>query len=130
MFNYTSHLGGTLQLRLIWLFEHTKISYDLYLIITQIRPGFHIYALERSFCLPLYNITMIRHYSRCVIRQLLWLRLHVLIRLCFYIRTTWELTANWLIRDALARSAPGEPANISRDVPLTTDHAISTEAHK
>ena len=65
--------------------------------------------------------------------QLLWLRLNDtrgLIRLCFYIRTTWELRTNWLIRDALARSAPGEPANISRDVPLTTDHAISTEAHK
>ena len=64
MFNYTSYLGDTLQLGLIWLFEHTKISYDLYLIITQIRPGFHIYTLEMSFCLLLYNITMIRHYSR------------------------------------------------------------------
>ena len=34
----------------------------------------HIYILERSFCLLLYTITMIQHYSRCVIRQLLWLR--------------------------------------------------------
>ena len=32
-------------------------------------PGFHIYTHERSFCLLLYIITMIRHNSRCVIRH-------------------------------------------------------------
>ena len=70
------HLGGTPQTRTYLIYEQQpEISYDPHLIITKIRPGFHIYILERSFYLPLYNITMIQHYSRCVIRQLLWLRI-------------------------------------------------------
>ena len=59
----------------LWI--NTEISYDKHLIIIQIRPGFHIYMyiLERSFCLLLYIITMIQHYSRCAIWQILWLRI-------------------------------------------------------
>ena len=53
----------------LWI--NTEISYDKHLIIIQIRPGFHIYTLERSFCIRLYIITMIQYYSRCV----LWLRI-------------------------------------------------------
>ena len=34
-----------------------------------------LYILEGSFYLLLYNITMIKYYSPCVIRQLLWLRI-------------------------------------------------------
>ena len=47
------------------------VLYDLHLITTQIRPGFHIYIVERSFCLILYIIIVIRHIPRCVIRHLL-----------------------------------------------------------
>ena len=47
------------------------VLYYLHLITTQIRPGFHIYTLERSFCLILYIIIVIRHIPRCVIRHLL-----------------------------------------------------------
>ena len=51
--------------------NNTIISYESHLITTQFRSGFYIYILDRSFCLMLYNIAMIQHYSRCVIRQLL-----------------------------------------------------------
>ena len=63
------------KLGLIWLWINTEISYDPHLIIIQIRPGFHIYIHERSFYILLYIITMIQYYSRCVIWQLLWLRI-------------------------------------------------------
>ena len=35
----------------------------------------HIYIYERSFYILLYIITMIQYYSRCVLWQLLWLRI-------------------------------------------------------
>ena len=57
----------------------------------------------------LYNIAMIQHYSRCVIRQLLWLRStypNVLFRLGFYMCFLQELSASWLPRQAPDRGAP------------------------
>ena len=59
---------------LSWIMNNTKISYESHLITIQFRSGFYIYILDRSFCLMLYNIAMIQHYSRCATRQLLWLR--------------------------------------------------------
>ena len=47
------------------------VLYDIHLITTQIRPGFYIYTLERSFCLILNIMIVIRHIPRCVIRLLL-----------------------------------------------------------
>ena len=44
------------------------VLYDIHLITTQIRPGFHIYTLERSFYLILNIIIVIRHIPRCVIQ--------------------------------------------------------------
>ena len=44
------------------------VLYDIHLITTQIRPGFYIYTLERSFCLILNIIIVIRHIPRCVIQ--------------------------------------------------------------
>ena len=110
----------------LWI--NTEISYDKHLIIIQIRPGFHIYTLERSFCLPLYIITMIQYYSRCVLWQILWLRIliqHSWLYTGFYIWSHQELCANWIITDALGRGRPREPANISHEIPMTTDHATS-----
>ena len=95
---------------LSWFMNNTIISYESHLITTQIRSGFYIYILERSFCLMLYNIAMIQHYSRCVIRQLLWLRLtypNAWLRLGFYMCSLQELSANWLLPRAPDRSVPG-----------------------
>ena len=114
--------------------NNTEISYDSHLIITQIRPGVHIYILERSFCLLLYNITMIQHYSRCVIRQLLWLRLtdtfnwHELFRLGFYMSSLQELCSNWVISDAPGRSAPGSPRTYHARIPWQQTTSQHTEA--
>ena len=97
------------NLELSWFMNNTIISYESHLITTQFRSGFYIYILERSFFLMLYNIAMIQHYSRCVIRQLLWLRStypNVLFRLGFYMCSLQELSANWLLRQAPDRGAP------------------------
>ena len=96
--------------------NNTIISYESHLITTQFRSGFYIY--ERSFCLMLYNIAMIQHYSRCVIRQLLWLRStypNVLFRLGFYMCSLQELSANWLPRQAPDRGTPGAREHITRE---------------
>ena len=82
------------------------VLYDIHLITTQIRPGFHIYTLERSFCLILNIIIVIRHIPRCVIRHLLHLGLwymHPLARLCYYILTHWDSCTECAIRDACSR---------------------------
>ena len=44
------------------------VLYDIHVRTTQIRPGFYIYTLERSFCL-IFNIMIdIQQVSRCVIQ--------------------------------------------------------------
>ena len=107
--------------------NNTMISYESHLITTHIRPGFYIYILERSFCLILYNIAMIQHYSRCVIRQLLWLRLTyptTWLRLGFYMWSLQELSANWLLPRAADRSVPGARETYYTRIPWqrTTSH--------
>ena len=100
--------------------NNTIISYESHLITTQFRSGFYIYILERSFCLMLYNIAMIQHYSRYIIRQLLWLRStypNVWFRLGFYMCSLQELSANWLLRQAPDRGAPGAREHITRESP-------------
>ena len=74
-FRYCLNILSTWVEQSHWFMSNTIISYGSHLITTQIRSGFYIYILEMSFCLMLYNIAMIQHYSRCIIRQLLWLRL-------------------------------------------------------
>ena len=111
---------------LSWFMNNTILSYESHLITTQIRSGFYIYILERSFCLMLYNIAMIQHYSRCVIRQLLWLRStypNAWFRLGFYMFSLQELSANWLLPQAPDRSR--EPAKHNNENPLTTDYVTS-----
>ena len=106
------------NLGLSWFMNNTIISYESHLITTQFRSGFYIYILKRSFCLMLYNIAMIQHYSRCVIRQLLWLWStypNVLFRLGFYMCSLQELSANWLLRQAPDRGAPGACEHITRE---------------
>ena len=44
------------------------IHWVLHAITTEIRPGFYIYTLERSFCLMINIMIDIRHISRCVIQ--------------------------------------------------------------
>ena len=44
------------------------VLYDIHFVATQIRPGFYIYSLERSFCLIINIMIDIRHISRCVYR--------------------------------------------------------------
>ena len=103
-----------------WFTNNTIISYESHLITTQFRSGFYIHILERSFCLMLYNIAMIQYLSRCVIRQLLWLRStypNVLLRLGFYMCSLQELCANWLIRHAPDRSASEAREHITRESP-------------
>ena len=106
---------------LSWFTNNTIISYESHLrITTQFRSGFYIHILERSFCLMLYNISMIQYHSRCVIRQLLWLRStypNVLLRLGFYMCSLQELCANWLIRHAPDRSASGAREHITWESP-------------
>ena len=105
---------------LSWFMSNTIISYESHLITTQFRSGFYIYILERSFCLMLYNIAMIQHYSRCVIRQLLWLRStypNVLFRLGFYMCSPQELSAHWLLWQAHDRGATGAREHITRESP-------------
>ena len=65
-----STLGGNSCGEMVSLTK-TEISYESHLITTQFRSDFYIYILDRSFFLMLYNIAVISHYSRCVIRQLL-----------------------------------------------------------
>ena len=119
------------KLGFIWFMNNTEISCDPHLIITQIRLGFHIYILEMSFCLLLYNITMIQHYSRCVIRQLLRLRIsdttrvvYALFRLGFYMSSLQELWPNWVMSNAPGRSALGSPRTYHARIPWqqTTSH--------
>ena len=43
----------------------------------------------------------------------------------FYMLLLKELCANWVISDALDRGRPREPANISHEIPMTTEHATS-----
>ena len=105
---------------LSWFMNNTIISYESHLITIQIRSGFYIYILERSFCLMLYNIAMIHYHSRCVIRQFLWLRLsypNAWFRLGFYMYSLQELCANWLIRHAHDRSASEAREQITRESP-------------
>ena len=45
-----------------------RVLHEIHFKATQIRPGFHIYVLERSFCLIVNIINNIRHTSRCEIR--------------------------------------------------------------
>ena len=110
------------KLGLIWFMNNTEISYDLHLIIIQIRPGFHIYILERSFCLLLYTITMIQHYSRCVIRQLLWLRFInttcVVLTRFLTCHLSKKLCANCLISDAREHITRESLDNGPRHLPL------------
>ena len=68
----------------------------------------------------LYNIAMIQCYSRCVIRQLLWLRStypNVLLRLGLYMCSLQELCANWLLRPTPDSSASGAREHITRESP-------------
>ena len=122
------------KLGLIWFMNNTEISYDLHLIIIQIRPGFHIYILERSFCLLLYTITMIQHYSRCVIRQLLWLwfinTTCVVLTRFFNMSSLQELCANCLISDAPTRSASRSPQTYHARIPWQRTTSPPTEAQK
>ena len=48
----------------------------VHFITTQIRPGFYIYTLERSFCLMINIMIDIRHISRCVFRYSIRFILH------------------------------------------------------
>ena len=108
--------------------NNTEISYESHLITTQFRSGFYIYILDRSFFLMLYNITMIQHYSRCVIRQLLWLRLihpNTWFRLGFYMCSLQKLSANWLLAASGRQERAGRPRNILHENTLTTDQATS-----
>ena len=113
---------------LSWFMNNTIISYESHLITTQFRSGFHIYILDRSFCLMSYNIAMIQHYySRCVIRQLLWLRStypNAWFRLGFYMCSLQELSANWLLPQAPDRSVPGARKTYYTRIPWqrTTSH--------
>ena len=105
---------------LSWFTNNTIISYEPHLITTQIRSGFYIHILERSFCFMLYNISMIQYYSRCVIRQSLWLwltYLNVWFRLGFYMCSLQELCANWLLRPTPDRSASEAREHITRESP-------------
>ena len=75
----------------------------------------------------LYNIAMIQHYSRCVIRQLLWLRFtypNAWFRLGFYMCSLQELSANWLLPQAPDRSVPGARETYYMRIPWqrTTSH--------
>ena len=45
-----------------------RVLYEIHFKTTQIRPGFHIYTLERSFCLMINIMIDIRYISRCVYR--------------------------------------------------------------
>ena len=114
---------------LSWFMNNAIISYESHLITTQFRSGFYIYILDRSFCLMLYNIAMIQHYSRCVIRQLLWLRSiypNVWFRLCFYMCSLQELIANWLLPQAPDRSVPGARETYYTRIPWQrTDYVTS-----
>ena len=53
---------------LLYLADYANTLHEIHFITTQIRPGFHMYVLERSFCLIVNIIDNIRHTSRCVIR--------------------------------------------------------------
>ena len=44
------------------------VLHEIHFTTTQIRPGFYIYTLERSFCLMINIMIDIRHISRCVIQ--------------------------------------------------------------
>ena len=44
------------------------VLYEIHFTTTQIRPGFYMYTLERSFCLIVNIMIDIRHISRCVIQ--------------------------------------------------------------
>ena len=112
------------NLVLNWFMNNIIISYKSHLIITQIRSGFYIYILERSFCLMLYNFTMIQHYSRCVIRQLLWLRStypHASFTLGLYMWTLQWLSANWIMRQSPDRHVP-DAREIYHEKPITTNY--------
>ena len=118
------------NLGLSWFTNNTIISYESHLITTQFRSGFYIHILESSFCLMLYNIAMIQYHSRCVIRQLLWLWStypNVLLRLGFYMCSLQELCANWLLRQAPDRSAPGARETYYTIIPWqqTTSHTYT-----
>ena len=55
--------SGLYQLRWIhW------VPYDNHTITTEIRSGYYIYTLERSFCLMINIMIDIRYISRCVIQ--------------------------------------------------------------
>ena len=67
---YTSHCiiglcshSGLYRLRWIhW------VLHEIHVITTEIRPGFYIYTLERSFCLMINIMIDFRHISRCAIQ--------------------------------------------------------------
>ena len=44
------------------------VLHDIHVITTEIRPGFYIYTLERSFCLMINIMIDIRYISRCAIQ--------------------------------------------------------------
>ena len=48
--------------------EYTESSYDKHTITTEIRSGYYIYTLERSFCLIINIMIDIRYISRCVMQ--------------------------------------------------------------
>ena len=54
--------SGLYQLRRIYW-----VLYDKHTITTEIRSGYYIYSLERSFCLMINIMIDIRYISRCVI---------------------------------------------------------------
>ena len=57
------------------------ILYDIYFTTTQIRLGFYIYTLERSFCLMINIMIDIRYISCCIIKPSLQSGLYYM-RLC------------------------------------------------
>ena len=67
---YTSRciIGLCSHSGLYWLRWIHWVLHDIHVITTEIRPGFYIYTLERSFCLMINIMLDIRHISRCVIQ--------------------------------------------------------------
>ena len=68
---YTSRciIGLCSHSSLYWLMRWIHwVLHDIHVITTEIRPGFYIYTLERSFCLMINIMIDIRHISRCVIQ--------------------------------------------------------------
>ena len=101
--------------------NNTEISYDPHLIITQIRPGFHIYIYLKGPYTFFYTISPWSNIILVVLQDNYfdfgYLIQHALFSIGFYMSSLQELCAYWVMSDAPGRSALGSPRTYHARIP-------------